>query len=298
MYNNAQYDVNDQYQIQSGVLDYGSLVEGFIQSSIQIKSLRTEQTYYLVLWIPAESGFEDFIQISYASGHIIDVDYINDGTGDPPAGRLPGNAAPIGQCLVQSSSISDYYTDYYFEALYADVSLPYTNVVILKFVTPEFEGTSTSLDVNLYDIYASQYLSHICCALCTSDENHAMYLDAGPTVIDDKHQLDCVIISKDKLNQSSMPFSIQTNKLESKKYYYLIFWVPMDNPKGGSLEIGPARYHGLTVNYIKSEKYIYIDNGSNLDKYECYIYDSSKYSKYECYIDNGTSWDLIEITPQ
>jgi hypothetical protein len=297
MYENASSSVEDAYQIVSGVLNYEILSRNIV-SSIQVSSLKTEQTYYLMLWIPSDSDFDKYIQLSYASRYVFNIDYINDGTGDPPSGRLPGNAFPIGHCFVDRDNFFGYYPEMYFEALYSKTSVPYTEVVILKFVTPEFEGVSTSLDVNLYDINASQYLSHICCALCTSDENHAMYLDAGPIVIGDEYQVDCALISKDELDQSSMPFSIQTSKLESKKYYYLIIWVPTDNPMGGSLEIGPAKYHGITVNYIESEKYIYIDNGSDLDKYECYIYDISKYSEYECYIDNGSSWDLIKIIPQ
>lgn len=37
--------------------------------------------------------------------------------------------------------------------------------------------------------------------------------------------------------------------------------------------------------------YIYIDNGSGFDAYQCYIDNGSSWERYIPYIDNGSSWD-------
>lgn len=293
MYENASYEVNDPYQLQSGVLDYDGLDTGRIQASIRTGALRTEKIYYLVLWIPADSDFERYVQISYASGHVMSVDYINDGTGDPPDGRLPGNASPIGQAILQEASDSiAYYTNEGYEVTYFNGSISYSYIVIVKFVTPNFMGVSESIDVNLYGIkstYNGDFT--VQCALCTSDSNNGLYIHTT-SVINDANQIASVALKKNEF--LSMPVSIRTDKLDPQKDYYLIFWIPTDVSSGGSVKIGPAMYHGININYIESEQVVHIDNASKLDKYLCYIDSGTSFNIYECYVYNGSSWDLIE----
>lgn len=248
--------------------------------------------------------------ISSSSGGSSGGDDDDDGEGGNSGGSgsgsgdiispLPGNSVLVGQVtLLSSTSNPSYSLSEYGKINYSTVQ-GNTKICIIKFETPVFEGISTSLVVNLYESSTSGVKDGaISYALCDSDVNNGMYINA-PSVVDDEHQIAYGQLSKSEWKEGT--FTIQSDRLNSKTNYYIVLWQHSDFPYTAGqviplFNLGSAGMHGITVNYIEYEKVVNIDNMSKFEKYECYISDSSEYYKYECYIDNGASWELVRLTP-
>lgn len=169
-----------------------------------------------------------------------------------------GNCTIIGGTLFYSEKESlNYYLNTTFTVT-SDDYIPYTYV--LKFTTPSDVGYSHSLAVNLSGAKSYVYDEgdyRICYALCESDENHNMYLRAT-SIVNDPTQLASGSLSNREW--FSMPFTIETNELQSNKEYYLIFWIPSDTGFVATAGADPTEYHGVTLNYIpsKEEEYRYL----------------------------------------
>lgn len=212
----------------------------------------------------------------------------------PPSAPWQGNATIDGQAIAYPwsktlSYRSDTVNDLWNYGTYG--------VSVIKFKTPEFTGKSTSLDIYLYDARANDeqencYYS-VNYALCDSDENFEMYkevqasLDDPNPVVNDPHKILQGHLQKYNLEVNEweeMPFSIETDKLVGDKYYYLIFWIPVDNVLGTLVIVhGASMYHQIRVNYTDApvvSTTIYGESGTQ--------------NTYEIMIDNGTGWDTYQ----
>lgn len=216
----------------------------------------------------------------------------------PPGGGstidpLPGNCTFILQVVVtpDTGSLPYHYVNHGSVRYASESDQAFT---IIQFTTPDFVGVSDSLFVFLYDVGGTlPPENNLCYALCNSDSNYRKYLYATD-VVNDSNQIVSGPVYSDEWAGGAL--TIPTDQVEPLKTYYLMLWLPSENPSSVTLSMGEAQYHGITVNYhftgggddsggddtatTSTRGVFYIDNGSEL-------------VEYECYIDNGTDWSLI-----
>lgn len=212
------------------------------------------------------------------------------------------NATIVGQIYSFLSNISnkEYNTT---DAAYAGRNeLDQYYAYVLKFTTPEFQGVSQNIDVaiwmynNLNDTTVTLRY-----ALCTSDANKTSYVNTSE-IVSDTNQIATGTVTFDELALSldalaiakkSQTFSIETEKVESNKTYYLFLWAFDSEDTGVEIISATSDYYGghsVSIGY--NSGIIYIDNGSSFDAYQCYIDNGSSWDLCIPYIDNGSNWDI------
>ena len=164
------------------------------------------------------------------------------GSGSGGVVVTPGNVTVIGQAFLTANE-PYYQTETYTPIWCGDLS----SSCAIKINTPGFVGVSQSLDVDLHaiNVWASDDLL-MCYALCDSDENHRLYIGAQ-SVVNDPNQIACGTLSRTEWGPS---FSIQTDKLDGNKDYYLFLWLPSDLGLNDGADLGVATAHYVNLNYI------------------------------------------------
>lgn len=156
-----------------------------------------------------------------------------------------------------------------------------TNVIEIKITTPKFIGISTSLGIDLNILTTQQPVRF---ALCSSNQNYAMYKNA-PAAVNDPHQIASGSVT-DGL------FTIKTTELKSETDYYLFLWIASDMVYSSIGYLYAAEGHSFTLNYTAGGT-VHIETDSGFETYEIYIdTDGTGFKLYAAYMDNGTAFEL------
>lgn len=202
---------------------------------------------------------------------------------------VPGNATvqdQYGRDMVYYSWDGTAIVGYDFHLTYGSLV---SSVVVIRFTTPKFTGTSKTVCVALETLSSTnnkEIAANI--ALCRSDSNRNNYVDAGSTVTDSNQ----IAVGNITLAGGSFCYAeISTTALESETDYYLIIWSPSKSPVA-KCQLANANNHAINIEWTELSV-CHIHNGTKYVAYQCHIHNGTKYDAYQCYIDNGTGWDLV-----
>lgn len=75
-------------------------------------------------------------------------------------------------------------------------------------------------------------------------------------------------------------------------YIYVVPYSASSNTTYSTFYSKDSTTSPVTVTGVEVQGYVYIDNGTGWDAYQCYIDNGTSWDLYIPYIDNGTSWDM------
>lgn len=212
----------------------------------------------------------------------------------------PGNATIVGQLelvglLADMWATERNYTTGSADIIEADIS---RNVVAIKFITPKFDGVSSSIDLAVVTGSVDSGVPPTNVSICTDDTSFAEYLKRSNSVSDPNQIASGTIqLTANSICSTNIP----TTQLESETTYYVFLWpgtfgngvvyhsATILESTRSSINVNSASSGGVTPT---ARAVYYISNGSSFDGYQIYIDNGTRSDKYEMCIDNGVSWDL------
>lgn len=237
-------------------------------------------------WNPDNPGSGSGSGSEPDSGHGTGPGYV---AGWVPADGKPGNCKLIGEAWLPNWPDGYNLGDIIIIEDHPSQVANNPKYAVIEFKTPDFDGISSMLTVDLYYFSFGSYNSSSKCslsyALCTSDENVGDYYHA-PSYVYDPNQIEYGLLSREDLK--NLPFVIQTDKLKKNTSYYLVLWQPTDENCLESIRIASHRClgHGFTVYYNSGIETINTRGVFNITG-----------EKYECYVENGSKWDRLVAAP-
>lgn len=185
---------------------------------------------------------------------------------------------------------------------------PFNTVVVFQFSTPSFLGTSKYLRFtfsNVSGVAEGWNNVSLRFSLCTSSANKDAYTSSNNyTPPPDQNRIAYSDVSVSLYGRMdwgdekrvSVTMEIQTDKMEPNSTYYLIVQCTNATPSSISSFIGAIFYQsGNTIIEVvyNPNTVVYIDNGSEYIKYQCFVDNGSAFNLYTPYLDNGTSWEPL-----
>lgn len=177
----------------------------------------------------------------------------------------------------------------YYDELYS---------AMLSFTTPKVERMTGTIHIEVdagTTLYSGSTVP-VRYALCTSDSTKKLYFGTQAYVFDTEQiSVGMLRLPATSLDRQVVSFDIQADGLQPDTTYYLYFWSGNGN-RNDPYAFAKAYLYYETHFVITVESLLgdtaYIDNGTEMLRYQYYIDNGSGWVTYAAYIDTGTSWEL------
>lgn len=172
------------------------------------------------------------------------------------------------------------------------------NSGMVSFTTPKVEHMTGTIHIEV-DADAMCYSGstvYIRYALCKSDSTNKLYFGREGYVFDTEQiGVGKLYLQATGLDRQIVSFDIQADGLQPDTTYYLYFWSGAGN-RNDPYAFSHAYLYYDTHFVITVESLLvdtaYIDNRTEMLRYQCDIDNGSGWVTYTAHIDTGTSWEL------